>query len=148
MATLMLICKLMMAMILCCHWFGCLWWLVSDLERSEERDEGNLMAAWYAPDNSWIVPMWLAKSDDFGLKYSHAFLWGAGMVTAMVPRDIEAVTTLEAYITTIAMFIGLMLNAYVISSLTTALTSMNSKKQITGKKIETVHRLPSRTSPH
>lgn len=28
--------------LLCCHWVGCLWWLISDLEMSEE----DLMLPW------------------------------------------------------------------------------------------------------
>jgi hypothetical protein len=29
----------------------------------------------------------------------HAFFWGAGMVTSLVPRDIEPLTILESIIT-------------------------------------------------
>ena len=129
--------KLTVVAILCCHWFGSLWWLVSDMERLESRGEWSLVP-YHAPENSWIAPLWLVESEDFGLKYSHALLWGAGMVTAMVPFDIEPVTMPEAYITITAMFIGLLLNAYVISSLTTALTSMNSKKELAGKQLDTI----------
>ena len=68
----------------------------------------------------------------------HAFFWGAGMVTSMVPRDIEPVTPLECFVTTITMFVGLLLNAFVISSLTTALATMNSKKELAGKQLDTI----------
>ena len=81
---------------------------------------------------------WLVNSPEFSEKYAHAFLWGAGMVTAMVPYDIMPVTVMESWITVAAMYIGLVLNAIVISSLTTALSSMNAKKQLTSKKLDTI----------
>ena len=38
------------------------------------------------------------------MKYMHAFFWGAGMVTSLVPRDIEPLTIMEAIVTTSTMF--------------------------------------------
>ena len=126
--------KLMMAMILVSHWFGCMWWLVSDYERTEI----DLGTPWYGPENMWMAQDWLVNSPQFSEKYSHSFLWGAGMVTAMVPFDIMPVTVIESWITVGAMFIGLILNAIVISSLTTALSSMYAKKQLAGKQLDTI----------
>ena len=131
---MMAVVKLICMLILCCHWFGCLWWLVSDLELSQDFEP----SPWYGGHNNWQTPIWLKDADNFEIKYSHSFFWGAGMVTAMVPRDIEPVTTLEATITVITMFVGAIMNAYVISSLTTALQSMNSKRELAGKKLESI----------
>jgi len=135
--------QLIVGMILCCHWFGCLWWLVSELETAETSGMGGLtddelMGSGISADNQWVVPSWLKEKSDFGIKYSHALLWGAGMVTAMVPYDVIPHTTLEAYVTFISMFFGLLFNAIIISSLTTALTSMNSKKELAGKQLDTI----------
>jgi len=129
---MLMVFKLIMMLILCCHWFGCLWWLVSDLEISNDFPD----SPWYGGENKWQTPFWLKHADTFAMKYSHSFFWGAGMVTSMVPRDIEPVTTLEAFITVLTMFVGAIMNAYVISSLTTALQSMNSKRELTGKQLE------------
>ena len=52
-----------------------------------------------------------------------------------MPRDIEPLTVLESLLTTGTMFFGLLLNAFVISSLTQALHQMNSKKELTGKQV-------------
>ena len=93
---------------------------------------------WYSGYNNWHPPLWLKNEQSLGTKYSHAFFWGAGMVTSMVPRDIEPVTGLEAFVTTFTMFGGLLLNAFVISSLTTALASMNAKKEFAGKQLEAI----------
>lgn len=123
--------KLTLVSLFCCHWFGCLWWLVSDLETSIDM----LASPLYAGFNNWQPPEWLKKDADLMSKYSHAFFWGAGMVTSLVPRDIEPITTLEAFVTTFTMFFGLLLNAFVISSLTQALASMDSKKELVGKKL-------------
>lgn len=123
--------KLVLVSLFCCHWFGCLWWLVSDLETSIDTLESPL----YAGFNNWQPPEWLKKDADLMSKYSHAFFWGAGMVTSLVPRDIEPITSLEAFVTTFTMFFGLLLNAFVISSLTQALASMDSKKELVGKQL-------------
>ena len=64
--------------------------------------------------------------------------WGAGVVTAMIPYDVMPATALECTVTFFAMFVGLLLNAVVISSLTTALTSMNSKRELAGKQLDTI----------
>jgi len=120
--------------LMCCHWFGCLWWLISDLELSEKE----LESPWYAGENSWHPPIWLREETSLFTKYMHSFFWGAGMVTSMVPRDIEPVTSIEALVTTFTMFFGLLLNAFVISSLTAALASMNSKKELAGKQLDTI----------
>ena len=69
----------------------------------------------------------------------HAFFWGAGMVTSLVPRDIEPLTVLEAIVTTSTMFFGLLLNAFVISSLNQALHNMNSKMELTGSSKQLEH---------
>ena len=98
-ATLTLI-RLVTAMLLVSHWFGCLWWLVSEYERTDEP----LYTPWYGPDNSWMAQEWLYNSPKFSEKYAQAFLWGAGMVTAMVPFDIVPVTVMESWITVSAMF--------------------------------------------
>jgi len=85
------------------------------------------------------VPVWLKHSErSFFVQYMHAFFWGAGMVTSMVPYDIEPVTGIETLVTTFTMFWGLMLNALVISSLTTALASMDSKRELTGKQLDLI----------
>ena len=131
------IAKLVIVMILCCHWFGCLWWLVSEIEADLEDHETG--SGWNDGVNAWRVQPWLKAADDqFGMKYAHAFLWGASMVTAIVPYDVMPVTALENWVTTLAMFFGLIFNAVVISSLTTALTSMNSKKELSGKQLDTI----------
>ena len=46
-----LIFKLTLIMLFCCHWFGCLWWLISDLEQSGMLDE----SPEYAGFNNWQV---------------------------------------------------------------------------------------------
>ena len=42
------------------------------------------------------------------------------MVTAMIPYDIEPDTEVEAYFTAVCMFLGLLLNAFVIGSVSGA----------------------------
>jgi len=135
--AVVIIAKLVGMMFMVSHIFGCLWWLISSLEREDDLAD-SLGSPWYGPENQWMAQMWLVESPRFSEKYSHSFLWGAGMVTAMVPFDIMPVTVLENWVTVVAMFIGLVLNAIVISSLTTALSTMYAKKQLTGSKLDTI----------
>ena len=62
---------------------------------------------------NWQTPIWLKNAETFALKYSHSFFWGAGMCLGMVPQDVEPVTFIENAVTTIALFTGLVLNAFV-----------------------------------
>lgn len=123
--------KLVMISLFCCHWFGCMWWLVSDLELTIDT----LATPEFAGDNNWHPPEWLKEEADLATKYTHSFYWGAGMVTSFVPRDIEPTTPLEAMVTSFTMFFGVLLNAYLISSLTQALATMDSKKELVGKQL-------------
>ena len=56
----------------------------------------------------------------------------------MTPFDIEPTTTLEAIVTTLLMCFGLLLNAFVISSFTSAFASIDSKNQLAGKQLEII----------
>ena len=126
--------KLCLISILCCHWFGCLWWLISDIEITVAE----MQSPWEAGPNLWHPPPWLKYSTNFNLKYWHSFFWGAGMCMGMVPRDIEPVTSLEAIVTTFTMFIGLLLAAFVISSFTSAFASIDSKNALAGHQLDMI----------
>ena len=133
--------KLVFIAFFCCHLFGCMWWLISDVEMKEEESgvmDAWVSSAWYSGDNTWHPPHWLKSDASLSMKYLHSFFWGAGMITSLVPRDIEPVTVLEALATTLTMFVGLLLNAFVIGSLTQALASMNSKRELAGKQLAQV----------
>ena len=60
--------------------------------------------------------------------------------TACVPPcpDAQPATEAEIYVTSFCMFIGLMLNTFVIGSMASALSSADSKKAISRGKIETI----------
>ena len=61
------------------------------------------ISPWYAQENKWHPPFWLKYEASFEMKYMHAFFWGAGMVTSLVPRDIEPMTVMESFVTTTTM---------------------------------------------
>ena len=112
--------------------------MISDLEIAEAEAGSNdpfFTSPWYSGENTWHPPYWLKNEASLTMKYIHSFFWGAGMVTSLVPRDIEPLTVMESIITTTTMFFGLLLNAFVISSLNQALASMNSKQELTGKQM-------------
>ena len=120
----------MVLMICCCHWMGCSWWFVSDLEISYGATPG-------VPINDW-QPSTVLLTSSLGAQFAASFFWGTGMVTAMVPYDIEPSTEAEVYVTALCMFIGLLLNAFVIGSMASALSSLDGKKMISRGKIETI----------
>ena len=70
----------------------------------------------------------------------HAFLWGAATMTAMTPFDIVPVTGPEVAVTTVAIFFGLLINIIIISSVTSALQSLDSKRLVGRQQLETVTR--------
>ena len=135
--------KISVLMMLCCHWMGCAWWLVSDLEiQANDDGEGararRLDKAMLEAQNDWQPPTDLLNDDSLGPQYWRAFFWGAGMVTGFVPYDIEPVTEVEVLTTVVCMFLGVMINAVVIGSFTSALSSMDSKKEMCREKLETI----------
>ena len=140
--------KLCLMSVLCCHWFGCIWWLVSDLEMMPSDAPPGYYTqggkfyiseeSWESGENHWLPPLWLKRSPKFEVKYFHAFYWGAGIAFGMTPFDIEPTTTLETIVTTLLMCFGLLLNAFVISSFTSAFASIDSKNQLAGKQLEII----------
>ena len=135
--------KLVFISLFCCHLFGCLWWMISDLEIAEELAGTMTPDSWFSTPytsgpNEWHPPHWLKNEASLTMKYMHAFFWGAGMVTSLVPREVNPVTVVEYLVTCAVMFFGLMLNAYVISSLSQAMAAMNAKAEFTGKQMESI----------
>jgi hypothetical protein len=77
--------KLVFISLMCCHMFGCLWWMISDLEITEEESGSEDLAfasPWYSGENSWHPPHWLKWEASLTMKYLHAFFWGAGVCAA------------------------------------------------------------------
>ncbi|KOO33946.1 cyclic nucleotide-binding protein [Chrysochromulina tobinii] len=135
--------KLVFISLFCCHLFGCLWWMISDLEIAEELAGTMSPDSWFSTPytsgpNEWHPPHWLKNEASLTMKYMHAFFWGAGMVTSLVPREVDPTTVVEYIVTCAVMFFGLMLNAYVISSLSQAMAAMNAKAEFTGKQMESI----------
>ena len=65
--------KLVMISLFCCHLFGSLWWMVSDMEITEAEEGGG--AAWYTGENSWHPPLWVREENSLTMKYAHSFYW-------------------------------------------------------------------------
>ena len=59
---------------------------------------------------------------------------------AMTPFDIVPVTGPEVAVTTVAIFFGLLINIIIISSVTSALQSLDSKRLVGRQQLETVTR--------
>eukprot|EP00966_Prymnesium_polylepis_P283558 6551329-Prymnesium_polylepis.1 len=111
---------------------GSLWWFIADME----LDCLDATTSACSP-NSWQPSKELLHSG-LAFKYAAAFSWGAAMVTTMVPYDIEPQNPLEAYVTSFCMFMGLLLNAFVIGSMASAFASLDAKKQVVRGKLDMV----------
>ena len=140
--------KLAIIAVFSCHFFGCVWWFVSDLEMAPPDAVTTLFAS-LPPgagagmteddvDNGWWPAPWLKHSGRLELKYFHAFYWGAGIALGMTPIDIVPMTTVEAVVTTVLLFFGLLLNAFVISSFTSAFAAIDNKNQLAGKQLDLI----------
>jgi len=100
-----------------CHWIGCSWWLIG--VHQDSAPEAGTASMW--GPNHWL------RSQPFGLRYVHSFLWGAAMMTNLMPHDVEPIAVSEVMFTVVCMFIGLFLAAITISSTTTMLSSIESR---------------------
>lgn len=65
------LCKLMLLMLCTCHWMGCTWWFVADLELTAS---GNYTDAASDP-NEW-QPRAELLSSHLGAQFAAAFVWG------------------------------------------------------------------------
>ena len=65
--ALLRVLRLCLWSLISCHWFGCLWWLVSDWEMADSTVIGpdglpTYVAGfqeWAAGENQWLPPLWL-----------------------------------------------------------------------------------------
>ena len=87
---------LALTLVLFCHWLGCGWWLVSEIEGVESCIDG-CAAGWGARADV------RGPSVSLATKYNHAFFWGAAMATAMLPFDVVPVSDGEIVYTQLAM---------------------------------------------
>lgn len=123
----------LLVLLLCtCHWLGCAWWLVGQLEH-DRRSSGAVVSA--SMDGPFGPSAWL-RNQSVGVQISHELLWGASMVTGFVPFDVIPSTLPEVVLTIIALFAGLAINAILISSTTSALQSIDTRQQIGRQQLE------------
>ena len=136
--SFMRVLNLVLLMVGCCHWMGCTWWLVTEIELQVHSHELNSSSPTVLVEpNGWHPSQELLDSP-LSAQFASGFFWGAGMVTAMVPYDIMPASEPEYYVTAVCMFVGLLLNAFVIGSMASAMANIDSKKQICRGKLETI----------
>ena len=73
-------------LLIACHWSGCLWWLVGTTGCNIFDDDPA------ACDDGW-GPSSELQAAGLRDKYAVAFLWGASLMTCLVPFDVEPTTT-------------------------------------------------------
>ena len=104
--------QLFMLLICTCHWAGCIWWLISSIER---RDKD------YDDWGDWGPTREMVEEYKFPVQYAHALLWGVGVITGLIPFDVMPTTGVEAIVTVIFLLFGFSLNIVIVSSATSAL---------------------------
>jgi len=122
--------KLLVLMWISCLWMGCLWWFVADVELSATLTPEE-------PQNIWQPSSELLQAS-LGMQVAAAIFWGSGFISATVPMDVVPFTEPEYYVTAVCGMISLLFNAFVIGSMASALSSMDSKKQVCRGKMETI----------
>ena len=133
--------KLMLVLVCACHWIGCIWWCVGEIEQDGLiAYGGNASVRFEDPEegSKWGPSAWLRETQPSTNQYAHALLWGASMMTGFVPFDVMPSTLLEVLVTILALFFGLLANTVVISSTTSALQSISFKSARVVHKLETI----------
>ena len=74
--------QLMLMLLLACHWAGCLWWLVGEIDM-----EGVYLATTDPQESPWAASEWV-RNQPFVVRYAHCLLWGAGLMTTLMPFDV------------------------------------------------------------
>jgi CRP-like cAMP-binding protein len=122
--------QLMLMLFLACHWAGCLWWIIGEVDpdSQEADDEGT---------TQWAASTWL-KRQPWGLQYAQSLLWGAGLMTTLMPFDVIPRTITETVVTIVVVICGLFINVFVISATTTALQNMDAKLSAGRQKVEMI----------
>lgn len=124
-----------------CHWIGCMWWCIGELEQDGLLSSGGNLSARTDPEalDRWGPSEWLRDTQDLANQYAHSFMWGAGMMTGYVPKDVVPHTLPEVIVTVLALFFGLIVNTAIISSTTSALQSISFKSARVVHKMQNIH---------
>jgi len=124
--------QLMLMLLLACHWTGCLWWLIGEIDI-----EGRELAIADPESNTWPASEWLQRQE-FILRYAQSLLWGTGLMTTILPYDVVPRTITQTFVTIVVVSIGLLINVLFISATTTALQNMDAKFSAGRQKVEAI----------
>ena len=114
-------------LIISCHSVGCLWFAVSEIESvNGNANMYNKTGGVGEDDGMWGASDTL-RAQPIGVQYAHAFLWGAGFVSTIMPADVVAVTLPEVVVTALATLSGMLISAAFISAMTAAMQVMDAK---------------------
>ena len=112
----------LLVLLLCsCHWAGCLYWAVSQLDRQADAPTTFLPSDWLLQQSSSV-------------RYMHAFSWGLNMLSGFVPYDVAPATAAETAVSMCVIFAAIFMNTVIVSSTTAALQAMDSK-MLVGKQV-------------
>lgn len=134
--------RVIMILILTCHWVGCLWWLIAEIE-----GPGVVMEE----DNMWVPLEWrelllpgptahTLSPAPLSSKYVHALFWGVSLVSGITVMEFEPVTDLEMAYTIVCVLSGLGIYCYVLSSATAAVTRIDSRDSGHREQLEQIDR--------
>jgi len=135
--------------LLICHWIGCLWYLVifDDLRYIQVNETHRVVRPIGTdadPDDTLHYPMNQIQGPlgmvPIELSWLYSTYWAASMITGFLPFNImpdKNSITLVVF-TTGMLFIGLLVNAIIISSTTSAVTSVDSAAQFAKQQLDRV----------
>lgn len=134
--------RVMMILILMCHWVGCLWWLIAEIEGpGVVMEESNLWVPFEWRELLLPGPTLHKLSPvPLGSKYVHALFWGVSLVSGITVMEFEPATDLEIAYTTACVLSGLGIYCYVLSSATAAVTRIDSRDSGHREQLEQIDR--------
>ena len=103
-------------LLLMCHWLGCGWWFVADMELSESPTPSVPMNSWQ-PSTALLTVRRSARSSRPRSSAPHGHGDGAARH--------RAATEVEVYFTSLRMVVGLVINAFVIGAAASALAQID-----------------------
>ena len=132
--------------VIVCHWAGCMWFAVyynelRFLDGDHAQPRPNRSTATATQLLAYPFDQIQGPPGDVPplTSWVYAFYWGSAVITGFVPFGIEPNGEGDTLFTTTILFVGLVVQAVIISALTSAVTSIDSTRQFAKDKLDRVH---------
>jgi CRP-like cAMP-binding protein len=119
--------QILLLLLLACHWMGCIWWAVSQWEVAQPKAQ----TSYWRPSDEILAQTGF-------LQWGHSFLWGASIVSGFILYDVTPLTGAEVVVTAVSLLFGMMFNTVIISSTTSLLSSIDTRRAFGRQRLENI----------